>query len=91
MMNNSDRIYYSKEAAKRAQRNRMMNATTFLVIGASLGAAVVYVLSQNEDAVKTIEDTLHRGQHTAEKVGDQLGDRLKDIRHTAEDRLEKIR
>ena len=75
----SDRIYYSREAEDRAQRQRMVFVLVFLALGLGIGAAMALMFSpQGKKARKTASDALEEGLNTGKKKVSRTMHELED-------------
>lgn len=74
----SDRIYYSREAEVRAQRERTMTAIVLLGFGLGVGAilALLFAPRSGEEIRKDLSERIEEGTERARKVTDQTVETL---------------
>jgi hypothetical protein len=72
----SDRIYYSREAEERAQRQRMVAVLVFMALGLGIGAVIAMMFTpEGQKARKQMGKTVGRSLDTGrEKVSDVMSD-----------------
>jgi hypothetical protein len=72
----SDRIYYSREAEERAQRQRMVAVLVFMALGLGIGTIIAMMFTPEgqkarKKVSKAVEQSLDTGR---EKVSDVMSD-----------------
>jgi hypothetical protein len=72
----SDRIYYSREAEERAQRQRMVAVLVFMALGLGIGTVIAMMFTPEGQKArkkvgKAVEQSLDTGR---EKVSDVMSD-----------------
>ena len=92
----NDRIYYSKDAERRVQREKLVTAATCIAIGLGVGAAVIALIApkdieeQRRELGNNIEKSLHEGQKNVEKVARNVEHEAKDFANKVGDRIDGI-
>ncbi|MFQ3566788.1 MAG: YtxH domain-containing protein [Aggregatilineales bacterium] len=93
----SDRMYYSREAEERANRERMITIITFLLLGVGIGAALALLFAPRsgertrEQISSTVTETLEQSERNLGETVKQLSRDLLELRKSIEDRIEKMR
>lgn len=93
----SDRMYYSREAEERANRERMITIITFLLLGVGIGAALALLFAPRsgertrEQISSTVAETLEQSERNLGETVKQLSRDLLELRKSIEDRIEKMR
>lgn len=91
----NDRIYYSKEAEARANRERGVAIITFLALGLGIGAALALLFAPRsgdktrEDIASSLNESLERGSEATAHAVKQLSKDLNELRKSVEERLER--
>lgn len=93
----NDRIYYSREAEMRANRDRLAAVAVFLVFGLGLGAILALLMApKSGDEVRkelshTLAGELADGREESGKALKRLEKDLGELRKRVEDRLGDMR
>jgi gas vesicle protein len=88
----SDRIYYSREAEERANRERGMMVLVFLLVGLGIGAALALLFAPKsgedirEELGKSLEQAADRGSEATQNALKQLEREFREFRKKIEDR-----
>lgn len=91
----NDRIYYSREAEMRANRDRVVGVMTFLALGLGIGAALALLFAPKSgektraEIARSMEDGLERGGEATTSALKQLSKDFSDMRKSVEERLER--
>jgi gas vesicle protein len=92
----NDRVYYSRDAEMRANRERMVFVFTFLSLGLGIGAALALLFApksgdqMRREIARSMEESLGRGSSSGNALK-QLSKDFADLRKTIEDRIEHLR
>lgn len=93
----NERIYYSEEAARRAQRERAVMALIVTSLGIGVGAMLMLLFApqRGQETRKQIgdqiEQALSQGQETLNATLKSLRGDVDDLRSTMNERLESMR
>ena len=82
----TDRVYYSQEAEERAKQQRQFLASIFLILGASVGAALALMFAPN-DGEKNRQYLAERGNDIAHAGIEKLSDEISNLRERVESLL----
>jgi gas vesicle protein len=76
----NERIYYSQEAAQRAERDRFMLAVIVSAIGIAIGAVVALLLAPRagEETRRTLGSTLDQAANHVVKTVEEVGERIRN-------------
>lgn len=93
----NERIYYSEEAARRAQRDRAIMALVVTSLGVGVGAMLMLLFAPQRGEQtrrqigEQIEQALSQGQETLNSTLKSLRGDVDDLRSTMNERLEAMR
>jgi hypothetical protein len=92
----SDRIYYSREAEERAQRQRMVAVLVFMALGLGVGAVIAMMFTPEGQKArkkmgKAVEDGLDTGREKISDVMSELEDEYPGVLHKFEALLTGLR
>jgi gas vesicle protein len=82
----NDRIYYSREAEMRANRDKAMAVMLFMALGLGIGAVLALLFAPKsgdktrEELGGALEDRFSRVEKEVSTIGKKVEERLKDIR-----------
>ncbi len=94
---NNDRIYYSHDAEKHAQRDMGKSMLFRLMLGLGIGAALALLFAPSSgkktrtDLAKTVEDGLTTGRDAVEPIAKRVEEELGDLRKNVEDRVANLK
>jgi gas vesicle protein len=89
----SERIYYSREAEMRAQRQFLITTAVLAMVSVGIGAvlALLFAPRPGEEVRRDLEwraaEALARGRETAIKVAAEAQNNLQRVREELDDRL----
>ncbi|MEQ8671642.1 MAG: YtxH domain-containing protein [Aggregatilineales bacterium] len=93
----NDRIYYSKEAADYAQKQRMVMISLAALVGVGIGTLIAMLLApqSGEETRKSMEDNMNhyidQGRETANQVAKDAQKTAGKVRENLNDNIDKIR
>ncbi|NDJ78517.1 MAG: YtxH domain-containing protein [Chloroflexi bacterium] len=93
----TSRIYYSEEAEKRMQRQRLVDALMFTGIGIGIGSAAALLLAPNsgektrELITETLEEGFERGREATDEALSQLEQEVPNLRERVNELVQKIK
>jgi gas vesicle protein len=93
----NDRIYYSRDAELRANRDRTMAVGVFLVFGLGIGAILALLLAPKSgeqvrhEISHAFAGELAEGREESAKAVRRLEKDISDLRKNVEDRLKDLR
>lgn len=91
----NDRIYYSREAEMRVNRERTIAVLIFMGLGLGIGAVLALMFAPKSgektraELASTLEDTFENGRETTTRAVSRLEKEFGDLRKKVEDRLEQ--
>lgn len=90
----NDRMYYSREAEMRANRERTVAVFIFLALGLGIGGALALLFAPKSgektrsEIARSMEESLERGGEATTSALKQLSKDFADMRKSIEDRIE---
>lgn len=90
-MNNSDRIYYSRDAEIQATRDKTLMAVVLMAVGLGIGAALALLFAPasgtetREEIAHKFEDSVHDGRETVEPIMKRLEHEIAELRQRFQD------
>ena len=92
----SDRIYYSREAEERAQRQRMVAVLVFMALGLGIGAVIAMMFTPEgqktrKQVGKAVSKSLDTGRGKVSDVMSDLEDEFPGVLHRFEALLSGLR
>lgn len=87
-----DRMYYSKEAELRAQRERTLMVAIVLLFGLAIGAMLMLLFAPRsgdetrQGIAEAVNEAVERSGEASQTTVKQLSDELKDLRKRIESR-----
>jgi gas vesicle protein len=92
-----DRIYYSKAAEERVQREKTLMTLIFLALGLGIGTALALMFAPQsgkktrEELGHTVEDSVHTGREAVEPTIKRLEKEFGELRKKVDERIESLR
>ncbi len=93
----NDRIYYSKEAADYAQKQRLVLVSIAALVGVSIGTLIALLLApqSGEETRRTVEDGMgkfvEQGREVANHVSHDAQKTASKVRDNVNENIDKIR
>ncbi len=87
-----DRMYYSKEAEQRGQRERLLMVIVFSLLGLAAGAVVMLLFAPRsgdetrQGIAEAVNDAVERSGEASQTAMKQLNDEIKDLRKRIDSR-----
>ncbi|GAB4527578.1 MAG: hypothetical protein OHK0046_45490 [Anaerolineae bacterium] len=91
----NERIYYSREAAERAARERLLLVLLVTGMSVSIGTLIAMLFAPQsgektrQQIGEQMSQTFSRGRHVAENASEQFRENADKVRDNLSDRIEK--
>jgi gas vesicle protein len=89
----NDRMYYSREAEQRAQREKLILLLLVAGVGVTVGTLIALLFAPQagdetrEQVGEQLKEKVASGQQTAQTVGEQVRERADKLREELNDRV----